>query len=50
MPALGVVLVSLGVLMEDILLVAVGVVVGAVGVALELLVGKALVDQIERVV
>jgi hypothetical protein len=50
LPALGVVLVSLGVLMEDILLVAVGVVVGAVGVALELLVGKALVDQIERVV
>jgi hypothetical protein len=44
-----VVLVSLGVLMEDILLVAVGVVVGVVGVALELLVGKALVDQIERV-
>jgi hypothetical protein len=50
LPALGVVLVSLGVLMEDILLVAVGVVVGVVGVALEVLVGKALVDQIERVV
>ena len=50
LPALGVVLVSLGVLMEDILLVAVGVVVGVVGVALEILVGKALVDQIERVV
>jgi hypothetical protein len=48
LPALGVVLLSLGVLMEDILLVAVGVVVGVVGVALELLVGKALVDQIER--
>ena len=50
LPALGVVLVSLGVLMEDILLVAAGVVVGVVGVALEILVGKALVDQIERVV
>ena len=41
LPALGVVLLSLGVLLEDFLLVAIGIVVGVVGVALEVLVGGA---------
>ncbi len=41
LPALGVLLVSLGVLLEDFLLVAVGLVVGAAGVVLEIVVGGA---------
>lgn len=41
LPALGVVLLSLGVLLEDILLVAVALVLGAVGVALEIVLGTA---------
>lgn len=41
LPALGVVVVSLGVLLEDFVLVAAGVVVGAVGVVLEIVVGGA---------
>ena len=41
LPALGVVLVSLGVLFEDFLFVAVGVVVTACGVLLEVVVGSA---------
>jgi hypothetical protein len=41
LPSLGVVLLSLGVLLEDILLVAVALAVGAVGVALEIVLGAA---------
>jgi hypothetical protein len=41
LPSLGAVLVSLGVLLEDILVVALGVVVGAGGVLLEFVLGKA---------
>jgi hypothetical protein len=41
LPALGVVLLSLGVLLEDIALVAASLVTGATGVALEILLGKA---------
>lgn len=41
LPALGVVLISLGVLLEDFLLVAAGVVVGAAGVILEIVLGGA---------
>jgi hypothetical protein len=41
LPALGVVLLSLGVLLEDILLVAVALAVAAVGVALEIVLGAA---------
>jgi hypothetical protein len=41
LPALGVVLVSLGVLLEDFLLVAVGLVVGAAGVVVEIVAGGA---------
>lgn len=41
LPALGVVLLSLGVLMEDFLIVVVAIIVGATGVLLELLLGSA---------
>lgn len=40
LPALGVVLLSLGVLLEDIAIVALGIAVGAGGVFLEILLGK----------
>jgi hypothetical protein len=41
LPAIGVVLLSLGVLLRDFALVVAGVVVGAAGVALEIVVGRA---------
>jgi hypothetical protein len=41
LPALGVVLISLAVLLEDITIVVVGVVVGAGGIALEIFLGRA---------
>lgn len=41
LPSLGVVLLSLGVLLEDALLVAVALLVGVIGVALEIVVGTA---------
>ena len=44
LPALGVVVLSLGVLLEDAVLVVAGVVVGSVGVVLEIALGKAAVD------
>jgi hypothetical protein len=44
--ALGVVVLSLGVLLEDFGLVAAGTLVGLAGVALEVLVGKAVVDAL----
>jgi hypothetical protein len=46
LPAMGVVLISLGVLLEDALFVLAGLVVGAVGVALELILGKAAVEGV----
>lgn len=46
LPALGVVLLSLGVLFEDALVAIVGVVVGVAGVLLALVVGKAAIDGI----
>ena len=46
LPALGVVLVSLGVLLEDFLVVAIGIVVGAGGVLLEFILGKAAIKGI----
>ena len=46
LPALGVVLISLGVLLEDFAVVIVGVVIGAAGVALEIFLGKAAVDAV----
>jgi hypothetical protein len=46
LPALGVVLLSLGVLLEDFVLVVVALVVGVAGVALEILLGKAVIKGI----
>ena len=46
LPALGVVLLSLGVLMEDFLIVAVAIVVGATGVLLEIVLGSAAIKGI----
>jgi hypothetical protein len=46
LPALGVVLLSLGVLLEDFLLVVLGVAVGIAGVSLEIVLGKAAVKGI----
>lgn len=46
LPALGVVLLSLGVLLEDFLVVIVGVVVGAAGVVLEVALGRLAVDAL----
>ncbi len=48
LPSLGVVLLSLGVLMEDLAIVVVAVVVGVAGVLLELLLGRAVVDGIGK--
>jgi hypothetical protein len=47
LPALGVVLVSLGVLLEDFLFVAVGLLIGAAGVLLEVVLGKAAVEGVK---
>jgi hypothetical protein len=46
LPSLGIVLLSLGVLMEDVAAAAVGVVVGASGVLLEIILGRAAVHGI----
>ncbi len=47
LPALGVVLVSLGLLLEDFAVVAAGLVVGAAGVMLEIVLGRAAVHGVE---
>jgi hypothetical protein len=49
LPALGVVLLSLGVLLEDFAVVVVAVVVGVAGVVLEIALGKAAVKGIESI-
>jgi hypothetical protein len=46
LPSLGVVLLSLGVLLEDFFIVVVGLVVGCAGVLLELVLGRAAVHGI----
>ena len=46
LPALGVVLLSLAVLLEDFAIVIVGMVIGVAGVALEIFLGKAVVDAL----
>jgi hypothetical protein len=46
LPALGVVVVSLGVLLKDFALVGAGALVGVAGVALEVVLGKALADAL----
>jgi hypothetical protein len=48
LPALGVVLLSLGVLLEDFFLVLLAVIVGAAGVLLELVLGKAALSGIRK--
>ena len=48
LPSLGVVLVSLGVLLEDFLVVAIGIVIGAGGVLLEVILGKAVIKGIKN--
>jgi hypothetical protein len=48
LPSLGVVVLSLGVLMEDVLVVLVGIVVGVAGVVLEIVLGSAAVGGIEK--
>ena len=48
LPALGVVLLSLGVLLEDVAIVVVGIAVGAGGVFLEIVLGKAVVHWISK--
>ena len=48
LPALGVVALSLGVLLEDIVVVAVGLIVGGVGVLLELVLGKAAIEGLAK--
>jgi hypothetical protein len=48
LPALGVVLVSLGVLMEDFAVVVFGVIVGAAGILLEFILGKAALSGIRK--
>ncbi len=47
LPALGVVLVSLGVLLEDFVFVAIGLVVGAAGIILAIFVGGAVFDGLK---
>ena len=49
LPALGVVLLSLGVLLEDVIVVAVGLVVGVGGVLLEIIVGSAVVHGVSSI-
>jgi hypothetical protein len=48
LPALGVVLLSLGVLLEDIAIVVIGVAVGGGGVFLEIVLGKAAVHWVSK--
>ena len=48
LPALGAVIVSLGVLLEDVAVVAAGLLAGLVGIALELVLGKAAFAGIEE--
>jgi hypothetical protein len=50
LPALGVVLISLGVLLEDVVVVATGLVVGAGGIALVVVLGRAAFRGIEKLV
>ena len=49
LPALGVVLLSLGVLLEDVIVVALGLIVGVAGVLLEIIVGSAVVHGIGKI-
>ena len=48
LPALGVVLLSLGIMLEDFAIVVMGFVAGAVGIVLELVLGKAVIEGIQN--
>jgi hypothetical protein len=48
LPSLGVVLLSIGVLLEDVVIVVAGIVAGAIGVVLEIVLGKAAVNLVSR--
>jgi hypothetical protein len=48
LPSLGVVLLSLGVLLEDILVVIAGVLIALAGVALEIVLGSAAINGVEK--
>jgi hypothetical protein len=48
LPALGVVLISLAVLLEDVLVVIAGLLVGSAGVALEIVLGGAAISGVEK--
>jgi hypothetical protein len=48
LPALGVVLLSLGVLLEDFAVVVLALIVGAAGVLLELVLGKAALNGVRK--
>jgi hypothetical protein len=50
LPSLGVVLLSLGVLLDDALVALVGVIVGAVGALLVVLLGKAAIDEASNLI
>ena len=50
LPALGTVLLSLGVLLEDVLIVLVALIVGGAGVGLEIFLGAALINAISNLV
>ena len=50
LPALGVVLLSLGVLLEDVVLALVALVVGVAGIVLEIVVGSAAVNGLGKIV
>jgi hypothetical protein len=49
LPALGVVLLSLGFLLEDVIVVALGLIVGVAGVVLEIVVGSAVVHGVSKI-
>lgn len=50
LPALGVVVLSLGVLLEDFAVALAGVVVGSAGIALEIVLGKAAIDAVSNLI
>lgn len=50
LPALGVVLLSLGVLLEDVLVILAALIVGAAGVVLEVVLGSAAIGGIEKLI
>lgn len=48
-PALGAVAVSLGIILEDIVLIIIGMVLGTIGIFLDIFLGKAAIDLLHRI-